>query len=154
MDMDMPVWHARARMLSTIAVGTDGSVTAAKAVEVAAEMAERYGAKLILLSAAQDSRQPVSRPGQSEELQWATNPDALMREMLHRTEQDMAERKIDCTSLIDEGDPAEVLIRLAEECNADVLVIGNRGMQRRVLGSVPNTVTHKAPCSVYVVKTT
>jgi nucleotide-binding universal stress UspA family protein len=47
-----------------------------------------------------------------------------------------------------------VLIRLAEECDADLLVIGNRGMERRVLGSVPNTVTHKATCSVYVVKTT
>jgi nucleotide-binding universal stress UspA family protein len=47
-----------------------------------------------------------------------------------------------------------VLVRLAEECGADVLVIGNKGMKRRVLGSVPNTVTHKAPCSVLVVKTT
>ena len=56
--------------------------------------------------------------------------------------------------LVDEGDPAEVLVRLAEECGADLLVIGNRGMQRRMLGSVPNSVTHKAPCSVIVVKTT
>ena len=38
-------------------------------------------------------------------------------------------------------------------CNADLLVIGNRSMHRRVLGSVPNSVTHTAPCSVYVVKT-
>jgi nucleotide-binding universal stress UspA family protein len=141
-------------MLSTIAVGTDGSPTASKAVDVAAEMAQRFDAKLVLLSAAHDSRQPVTGHGQSEELQWATNPDALLREMLHRTEQDMLERKIDCTTMIDEGDPAEVLTRLAEECKADLLVIGNRGMHRRVLGSVPNTVTHKAPCSVYVVKTT
>ena len=37
---------------------------------------------------------------------------------------------------------------------ATLLVIGNQGLQRRILGSVPNTVTHKAPCSVYVVKTT
>ena len=61
---------------------------------------------------------------------------------------------IDCSTQIDEGDPAEVIVRLAEECGADLLVIGNRGMQRRVLGSVPNTVTHRAPCSVLVVKTT
>jgi nucleotide-binding universal stress UspA family protein len=47
-----------------------------------------------------------------------------------------------------------VPVRLAEECGADVLVIGNKGMHRRLLGSVPNTVTHKAPCSVFVVKTT
>ena len=53
-----------------------------------------------------------------------------------------------------EGDPAKTLVQLAEECNADVLVIGNKGMDRRVLGSVPNTVAHKAPCSVLVVKTT
>ena len=52
------------------------------------------------------------------------------------------------------GDPGEVLTRLAEECGADLLVIGNRGMHRRVLGSVPNTVTHKAPCAVMIVKTT
>jgi nucleotide-binding universal stress UspA family protein len=56
--------------------------------------------------------------------------------------------------LVDQGDPAEVLVRLATECGADVLVIGNRGMGRRMLGSVPNTVSHKAPCSVFVVKTT
>jgi nucleotide-binding universal stress UspA family protein len=141
-------------MLSTIAVGTDGSATAAKAVEAAAEIAKRFDAKLVLLSASQNARQAVSLGGQSEELQWATNPDARMREMLHRTEQDLADQRIDCTSLIEEGEPADVLIRLAEQCKADLLVIGNRGMHRRVLGSVPNSVTHKAPCSVYVVKTT
>jgi nucleotide-binding universal stress UspA family protein len=141
-------------MLSTVAVGTDGSATAAKAVEAAAEIAKRFDAKLVLLSASSNSRQPVSLGGRSEELQWASNPDARMREMLHRTEQDLIDRKIDCTTMIDEGDPADVLTRLAEECRADLLVIGNRGMQRRVLGSVPNSVTHKAPCSVYVVKTT
>jgi nucleotide-binding universal stress UspA family protein len=53
-----------------------------------------------------------------------------------------------------EGDPADVLVDLAERHGADLLVIGNKGMDRRVLGSVPNTVTHKARCSVFVVKTT
>ena len=48
----------------------------------------------------------------------------------------------------------KTLVELAERHEADVLVIGNRGMQRRVLGSVPNTITHKARCSVFVVKTT
>jgi nucleotide-binding universal stress UspA family protein len=141
-------------MLSTVAVGTDGSATAAEAVEVAAEMAQRFEAKLVLLSASQKSAQPVSLGGPSAELQWAANPDARVREMLDRTEQDLRERHIDCTTMIDEGDPADVLTRLAQECGADLLVIGNKGMHRRVLGSVPNSVTHKAPCSVYVVKTT
>jgi nucleotide-binding universal stress UspA family protein len=55
---------------------------------------------------------------------------------------------------IAEGDPADVLVRLAEQCSADILVVGNKGMEKRLLGSVPNTVTDKAGCSVLVVKTT
>jgi nucleotide-binding universal stress UspA family protein len=141
-------------MLSTVAVGTDGSATASKAVEAAAEIAQRFGAKLVLLSATSDSRHAVTPDRQSEELQWASNPESRMREILYRTEQDLLDRKIDCTSMIEEGYPADVLIRLAEVCNADLLVIGNRGMHRRVLGSVPNSVSHKAPCSVMIVKTT
>ena len=83
------------------------------------------------------------------------NASSLRRRRQHsRTEQDLRDRKIECTSIIDEGEPAEVLTRLAAECDADLLVIGNKGMHRRVLGSVPNSVTHKASCSVYVVKTT
>jgi nucleotide-binding universal stress UspA family protein len=141
-------------MLTTDAVGTDGSATASAAVEAAVEIAQRFDAKLVLLSASQKSAQPVAPGGPSVELQWASNPDARVRAMLHRTEEDLRERNIDCTTMIDEGDPADVLTRLAEECGADVLVIGNKGIHRRVLGSVPNSVTHKAPCSVYVVKTT
>jgi nucleotide-binding universal stress UspA family protein len=142
-------------MLSTVAVGTDGSATASKALEAAVEIAGRFDAKLYVLSAFQgtDTRPRGANTG-SEELQWEFDNDARVREMLRRTEQELLERKVDCTTLVDEGDPAEVLVRLAEECGADLLVIGNRGMQRRVLGSVPNTVTHKATCSVYVVKTT
>ncbi len=47
-----------------------------------------------------------------------------------------------------------MLVDIAEAHGADVLVVGNKGMQRRILGSVPNSVAHKAPCSVVVVKTT
>ncbi len=141
-------------MLATIAVGTDGSETASKAVAVAVEMARRFDAELVLLSAFKDSRNPSGPRGSAVELQWVTNEDARVREMLSRAEQDLREQKIECRTMIDEGDPAEVLVRLAEECGADLLVIGNKGLQRRILGSVPNTVTHKAPCSVYVVKTT
>jgi nucleotide-binding universal stress UspA family protein len=140
-------------MLSTVAVGTDGSATASKAVEAAAEIAQRFDAKLVLLSAFDGSDRPEGPGSGADERQWAFNNDARVRELLHRTEQDLRDREIDCTTMLDEGDPAEVLLRLAADCNADLLVIGNQGMQRRVLGSVPNTVTHKATCSVYVVKT-
>ena len=52
-----------------------------------------------------------------------------------------------------EGDPGEVLAELAEKHGADMIVVGSKGMERRVLGSVPNTVTHRSSCSVLVVKT-
>jgi len=138
-------------MISTVAVGTDGSSTASEAVKAAAEIAKRFDAKLVLLSASSDSHRGSHSPDEHE---WAHNPHARLREILSRAEEEYRAQNIDCTSMVDEGDPADVLIKLAEECNADVLVVGNRGMQRRVLGSVPNSVAHKAPCSVYVVKTT
>ena len=142
-------------MISTIAVGTDGSGTATEAVKTAADLARKYGAKLVLVSAFQGSEAaPKDRSGASVELEWAVSTSAQVREILARTEADLRGEGIDCSTLVDEGDPADVLVRLATECGADVLVIGNKGMQRRVLGSVPNTVTHKAPCSVLVVKTT
>jgi len=140
-------------MLATVAVGTDGSATAAKAVDAAAEIAERFGSKLVLLSAFEGTDSPTGSGSGADERQWASNNDARVRELLSRLEQEMRARNIECSSLHDEGDPADVLVRLAGECNADLLVIGSVGMHRRVLGSVPNTVTHKAPCSVYVVKT-
>ncbi|HZK50773.1 MAG TPA: universal stress protein [Actinomycetota bacterium] len=141
-------------MFSTVAVGTDGSATAAEAVREAAEVARRFGAKLVLMSAFQDSG-PASTGGSEDiELQWASNSSARVRTILERIEADLGSSGIECEILADEGDPAEVLVRLAGECGADLLVIGNKGMGRRVLGSVPNTVTHKADCSVLVIKTT
>ena len=138
-------------MFTTVAVGTDGSATAAEAVRVAAEMARRFEAGLVLVSAFQDS---AGVAGDSRETAWASSTSARVREMLARTEEELQRDGVACRTLVDEGDPAEVLVRLAEESGADVLVIGNKGMNRRVLGSVPNTVTHKAHCSVLVVRTT
>jgi nucleotide-binding universal stress UspA family protein len=132
-------------MISTIAVATDGSATASKAVEMARDLARRFDAKLVLLSAFKDSGRQARRD--SVEVQWATSNSARVREILSR-------EGVDCTTRIEEGNAADVLVQLASECGANLLVIGNKGMRRRVLGSVPNTVAHRAPCSVLVVKTT
>jgi nucleotide-binding universal stress UspA family protein len=137
-------------MLSTVAVGTDGSPTASEAVAMAVELARRFEAKLVLLSAFKDS----PGTGSATELEWTSSSSARVREILSRTEDELRRQGVDCTTRADAGDPADVLVQLAVECEADLLVIGNKGMDRRVLGSVPNTVTHKAPCSVFVVKTT
>ena len=141
-------------MISTVAVGTDGSGTADLAVKQATEIARRFGAKLVLLSASPGSMGPPSSEREDVERQWASSSSARLRTILERSEEDVQRAGIDCETRADEGDPAEVLVRLAAECDADLLVIGNKGMKRRVLGSVPNTVTHKAECSVLVVKTT
>ena len=141
-------------MISTVAVGTDGSATANEAVNQAAELARRFDAKLVLLSAFDDSRKPTTDPDRDIELQWAANPAARVKSILEALESELSASGLECETRADKGDPADVLVRLADECGADLLVIGNRGMKRRVLGSVPNTVTHKADCSVLVVKTT
>ena len=137
-------------MISTVAVGTDGSETASEAVQQAAEFARRFDAKLVLLSAFKTDPPPPD----AGEAQWSYSPAAQLRGLLARIEEEMKEQGVECTTLVDEGDPADVLVRLADECGADVLVIGNKGMQRRVLGSVPKSVAHNADCSVFVVKTT
>jgi nucleotide-binding universal stress UspA family protein len=139
-------------MISTIAVGTDGSATASKAVEVGAEIARRFDAKVVLLSAYSDRAGGSS--GNVDELEWAWNPAARLKEILARTERRLKSEGIDCVTRTGEGNPAKTLVELAAKCDADVLVIGNKGMDRRVLGSVPNSVAHNAPCSVLVVKTT
>jgi nucleotide-binding universal stress UspA family protein len=144
-------------MVQTVAVGTDGSGTADKAVEFAIDLAARYEAKIVFISAynpVSESRLRREASAAPEDMQWMINPaedvDATLRDCEERAEQ----RGLRWASEARRGDPAKILVELAESSDADVLVIGNKGMERRVLGSVPNTVSHHAPCSVLIVKTT
>ena len=144
-------------MVKTIAVGTDGSDTASKAVDFAIDMAERYGSRLVLAS----SYQPVSedrlakeQAAAPQEIQWSINPMEDVEAILREAEEKARARGVETVSEARQGGPADVLCGIAEEHAADVLVVGSKGMHRRVLASVPNTVSHKAPCSVLIVKTT
>jgi nucleotide-binding universal stress UspA family protein len=144
-------------MLQTIAVGTDGSDTATKAVEYALDLAEKFGSRVVFIS----SYRPVSETrirreqrDAPEDVQWSINPAEDVEAALREVEEMADARGLKWTSEARQGEPADVLVDLAEAHDADLLVIGNKGMQRRVLGSVPNSVTHKANCSVLVVKTT
>jgi nucleotide-binding universal stress UspA family protein len=137
--------------ISTVAVGSDGSARANRAVASAAEIARRFGAKLVLLSAFDDLVPPDD--ARDIELQWACNSSAAVRSHLEQIAARLTQEGLECETLADQGEPADVLLRLASECGADLLVIGNKGMERRLLGSVPNAVTHKADCSVLLVKT-
>ena len=144
-------------MISTVAVGTDGSGTASKAVEAAIDLAGKYDAKVVFISAyrpVDEGRLKREQRDAPSDVQWSINADEDVNATLRDCEEIAENAGVKWASEAAQGDPSDVLVELAEKHGADVLVIGNKGMQRRVLGSVPNTVTHKANCSVFVVKTT
>jgi nucleotide-binding universal stress UspA family protein len=144
-------------MIQTITVGTDGSNTADKAVEFALGLAEKFGAKLVIASSYRPVTEDKIRKEQREapaDIQWSINPTEEVDATLKSVEQRGKELGLDTVSEAREGDPADVLCEIAEHHDSDLLIVGNKGMQRRVLGSVPNSVSHKAPCSVVIVKTT
>jgi nucleotide-binding universal stress UspA family protein len=144
-------------MIATVAVGTDGSKTAGLAVDAAIDLAERFGAKLVVLSAFGGSSAAsagIRLPGAvAAPPEWSSNAAEAVDRILDAAEQRAAARGVECSTAVEQGDPADVLVRLAEKHGADVIVVGNIGMERRVLGSIPNTVSHRATCSVLVVKT-
>ncbi len=137
-------------------MGTDGSETASKAVDFAIDMAERYGSRLVVASSFRpitEDRLAKEQADAPQEIQWSINPTEDVEATLRQAEEKAKARGIRTVSDARQGDPADVLCEVAEEHGADVLVVGSKGMHRRVLGSVPNTVSHKAPCSVLIVKT-
>jgi nucleotide-binding universal stress UspA family protein len=144
-------------MVETIAVGTDGSDTAAKAVDFAIDMAEKYGSRLVVASSynpVPEDRLAKEQEAAPQEIQWSINPMEDVDATLRAVEEKATARGVKTVSEARQGNPADVLCEIAEEQGADVLIVGNKGMHRRVLGSVPNSVSHKAPCSVLIVKTT
>ena len=148
-------------MYKTIVVGTDGSETAKKAVGEAADLANRVGASMHLVSAYQaipESRLKAERRETPAEYQYMINPREEVESVLGEAADDAKSAGVDQVETHAlETDPADALIDVAEEQNADLVIVGNRGMtggKRFLLGSVPNKVSHHAPCSVMIVKTT
>ncbi len=143
-------------MVETIAVGTDGSETAAKAVDFAIDMAEKYGSRLVVISSyapVPEDRLAKEQRDAPQEIVWSINPMEDVEATIKHVEERARERGVKTFAEARQGDPAEVICSVAAEQGADVLVVGSKGMHRRVLGSVPNTVSHRAPCSVVIVKT-
>ena len=66
-----------------------------------------------------------------------------------------AARGVKAQTHVRTGDPAAELIKVAEAEHAQMIVVGNRGMSGagRILGSVPNTVSHSARCGVLIIPT-
>ena len=123
-------------MYERILVGTDGSATAAKAVERAVDVAKSLGASLTIFTAGK-----------------AAKGDAVVAAAAAQHEGSGV--RID-TKVVD-ADPVSGLVEEASKGGFDLLVMGNKGMTgltRFLKGSVPNKVTHQLPCSLLIVKTT
>jgi nucleotide-binding universal stress UspA family protein len=138
---------------STVVVGADDSSTAREAVNVAADVAQAGGGKLHIVTAYDPKSVRVEQL--PEELRYAVGEhpaDVLLR----RLSELVRERGLEPIVHAAAGDPVDAIVRIAEQVDADLIVVGNKGMKgvRRVLGSVPNSVAHKAPCSVLIADTT
>ena len=134
----------------TVAVATDRSATAERAVRWAAEMAERYGAELYVIQVVVPQSEPTTQYGQAE----ATRASA-MGEALASYARELAGDRGHARVVVDD-DPARAIVETAEASGADLLVVGNAGMSGRkefLLGNVPNRVSHIARCSVVIVNT-
>lgn len=118
-------------MYTKVLIATDGSETAARAVRAGADMARASSAEIILLTVGDVS-------------------------VAERAAQDISEG-LTVTPIGVEGDPADQILEVAEREGVDLIVVGNKGMtgaKRFLLGSVPNAISHHAPCHVLIVKTT
>jgi len=143
-----------------IVVGTDGSETADQAVRQAIELAKLTGASLSLVSAYQPApgrRLQAEQAGAPADVQYEIGPREDVNLILDGAAADAKQAGIEVQTHPVEGDPADAILNVAEETRADLIVVGNKGMtgaRRYLLGSVPNNVSHHAPCSVIIVRTT
>jgi nucleotide-binding universal stress UspA family protein len=154
--------HAREEkaLFGSIVVGTDGSDTAKEAVRQATELAGSIGAKIHLVSAYEpvgEGRLRDERHQVPQDMEWMINPREDVNAVLKGTAEELAKTGIEVQAHAREGDPADAILDVAEEQKADLIVVGNKGMtgaKRFLLGSVPNKVSHHAPCSVMIIRTT
>ena len=142
-------------VFSVIVVGTDGSETAGEAVALAVQLARQNHAKLHLVVGVQAPAAVAVPAGGAS----VSDPSggARLKQAAQRMLENVAEGVdgLDVEIHTDVGSPADVIVGVADHVGADLIVVGSKGMRgtRRILGSVPNSVAHKAGCHVLVAKT-
>ena len=147
-------------MFKRIVVGTDGSETAAEAVRQATELARLTDGTLSIVSAYQPAsgrRVQAEQAGAPADVQYEIGPREDVNLILDVAAAEAKKQGIEVQTHPVEADPADAILNVAEETKADLIVVGNKGMtgtRRYLLGSVPNNVSHHAPCSVIIVRTT
>ena len=140
-------------MYKNLLVGADSSATALRAVQASVELAQIFGAKLHIATAYKpESVKLLDLP---DEFRYSANvhpADTLLAELKAMAKRADVPVEVHAAT----GEPAEAICRVATRIGADLVIVGNKGMRgaRRVLGSVPNSIAHKAPCAVLIVDTT
>jgi nucleotide-binding universal stress UspA family protein len=149
-------------MYENIVVGTDGSATAGVAVRHAAVLAKAGGGTVHVVHAFQNVSLGMAAMASG------TGGPAVDLDRLNVGLQDYgdtvvtaAKQELEADGVtvvthVVSGDPADALVQVANDIKADLLVVGNRGMsgiKRFMLGSVPNRISHHAPCDLLIVNT-
>lgn len=139
-------------MIETILLAVDGSGHARKAVDYGIDIAARYGAKLVILT--------VQPPGllAGALADYAAQGDLSASEVYQRVVDDLAilagQKGVgDVVAVIEQGDAAAAILAAAEHHDAQLIVLGSRGMgelKGLLLGSVSHKVSHLAnrPCLI------
>ncbi|MFL5864128.1 MAG: universal stress protein [Solirubrobacteraceae bacterium] len=131
----------------TIVVGTDGSETAERAVDRAGTLARALGVTVHVVSGYKASASQMAARSDQDRTRAQQHVELAQRRL--------AESGVTSETHIWAGNPAEALLTTADEQGAQMIVVGNRGMTgaRRMMGSVPNDISHRAKCSVLIVPT-
>jgi nucleotide-binding universal stress UspA family protein len=143
-------------MYKAIVVGTDGSDRAGAAVDKALALAQMVNARLHVVHVVRPAvigTEFVDSAGVVVSQQdMREHGDRICAAIVAKAEGEGIVAKAHSV----DGDPADALVKVAEAVDADLVVLGNRGMsgvKRFVLGSVPNKISHRCPCSVLIVNT-
>ena len=141
-----------------IVVGTDGSASAGLAVERAAELAAALSAPLHVVMCFQSLPNTAlvsAAAGLGATVACDDRAEARALELVGRAAGALGDKGVVAETHVCEGEPADALITIAMGLGAQMIVVGNRGMSgaRRILGSVPNRVSHHAHCAVLIVPT-
>jgi nucleotide-binding universal stress UspA family protein len=142
-----------------IVVGTDGSPAALHALDRAIHLAARETARLHIVTA----YRPLTRDeiyehqrGLPPHKRAEVDEGYVARSMLSAAADRADEAGVSQEVYARTGHPASVILDVAEEVNADLVVVGNRGMEgskRFLLGGVPNKISHHCLCDLLIVHT-
>ena len=132
-------------MFETIVVGTNWSDSADVAFARALELARSNNAALHVVTAHAPVVGGAAAP--------AAGPDFQSDIVLERALERLGAPDFEVRQHTSTAEPGQAIVEVAQEVGADLIVVGNKGMHRRVLGSIPNTVSHRASCDVLIVQT-